>query len=72
MPLGQETGEVLAGLLNLPKPSKIALYNKELLGALRRVCCTESMKNDVEKVVQQNKGIWNISAAIEGSWQRRC
>lgn len=48
--LGQETGEVLAGLLNLPKPSKFALYNKVLLRASNRVC-TESMKNAVEKIV---------------------
>lgn len=68
--LEQETGEVLAGLLNLPKQSKFALYNKVLLGAAKRVC-TESMKNVVETVVRQNEGSRDISAAFDGSWQRR-
>lgn len=68
--LGQETGEMLAGLMNFSKPSKFAFYNKVLLDSTKRVC-VESMKNFVEKAVRENDGSRDLAVALDGSWQRR-
>lgn len=68
--LGEETGEMLAGLMNFSKPSKFAFYNKVLLDSTKRVC-VESMKNSVENAVRENDGSRDLAAAHDGSWQRR-
>lgn len=68
--VGQETGEMFAGVMNLPKPSKFAKYNKLLLPLSKQVCL-DTMKEAAEKAVIQNDGDRNIACAFDGSWQRR-
>lgn len=68
--IGQETGETFASVMNLPKPSKFAKYNQMLLTVAQMVC-VQSMKEAVEKAVQQNDGDRDITCAFDGSWQRR-
>lgn len=68
--IGQATGELFAGVMNLPKPSKFAKYNKMLL-PITKMVCVEAMKEAVEKAVRQNDGDRDIACAFDGSWQRR-
>jgi hypothetical protein len=68
--IGQETGELFAGVMNLPKPSKFAKYNKILL-PIAKMVCVEAMKEAVEETVRQNDGNRDITCAFDGTWQRR-
>lgn len=68
--VGQETGEMFAGVMNLPRPSKFSKYNSMLM-PLAQMVCVESMKQAVENTVQQNDGSRDIACAFDGSWQRR-
>lgn len=68
--VGQETGEMFAGVMNLPRPSKFAKYNKMLL-PLTKMVCVESFKEAVERAVVQNDNTRDIACAFDGTWQRR-
>ncbi|KAG8321427.1 hypothetical protein J6590_046603 [Homalodisca vitripennis] len=62
----QETGQVFAAVMNLPRPSKFAKYNKILLSFTQMVCL-ESMKEAAETAVNKNDGDRDLECAFDGS-----
>jgi hypothetical protein len=68
---GQTAGNTLCAIMNLPPPvTKFNLYNKFLAEAAE-IVSVESMKAAVKEAIEENEGETNISAAFDGSWQRR-
>ncbi|GFT35810.1 uncharacterized protein NPIL_422681 [Nephila pilipes] len=68
---GNSTAKTFCAVMNLPPPpSKFKRYNDILLRSLIKVS-SESMRNAVEDTVKNNNSNRDITAAFDGSWQKR-
>ncbi|GFT05053.1 uncharacterized protein NPIL_265111 [Nephila pilipes] len=68
---GNSAAKTFCAVMNLPPPpAKFELYNDILLRSLIKVS-RESMRNAVEDTVKNNNSNRDITAAFDGSWQKR-
>ncbi|GFS73953.1 uncharacterized protein NPIL_167381 [Nephila pilipes] len=68
---GNSAAKTFCAIMNLPPPSaKFERYNDILLRSLIKVS-NESMRNAVEDTVKKNNSNRDITAAFDGSWQKR-
>lgn len=67
---GESSAKTLCGVMNLPNPPLFRYYNKYLRDVAKEVCL-DSMKEAVEEAVEENDGNRDITAAFDGTWQRR-
>ncbi|GFS80951.1 uncharacterized protein NPIL_62581 [Nephila pilipes] len=68
---GNSAAKTFCAVMNLPPPpAKFERYNDILLHSLIKVS-RESMRNAVEDTVKNNNSNRDITAAFDGSWQKR-
>ncbi|GFT86935.1 uncharacterized protein NPIL_283961, partial [Nephila pilipes] len=68
---GNSAAKTFCAIINLPPPpAKFERYNDILLRSLIKVS-NESMRNAVEDTVKKNNSNRDITAAFDGSWQKR-
>ena len=68
---GETAGRVFCGIMNLPNPpSKFGNYNR-CLGSKVEDVAIASMKGAVEEAVNENDGNRDLTAAFDGTWQKR-
>ncbi|GFY21375.1 uncharacterized protein TNCV_3994191 [Trichonephila clavipes] len=68
---GSSAAKTFCAVMNLPPPpAKFQFYNGILLESLLKVS-DASMKKAVEETVEMNNSNINITAAFDGSWQKR-
>ncbi|GFW54132.1 uncharacterized protein TNCV_4372061 [Trichonephila clavipes] len=68
---GSSAAKTFCAVMNLPPPpAKFHRYNGILLESLSKVS-DASMKKTVEETVEMNNSNRDITAAFDGSWQKR-
>ncbi|GFX27789.1 uncharacterized protein TNCV_2614491 [Trichonephila clavipes] len=68
---GSSAAKTFCAVMNLPQPpAKFLRYNGTLLESFSKVS-DASMKKAVEETVQMNNSNRDITAAFDGSWQKR-
>ncbi|GFT60636.1 uncharacterized protein TNCV_1789251 [Trichonephila clavipes] len=68
---GSSAAKTICAAMNLPPPpAKFQRYNGILLESLSKVS-DASMKKAVEETVEMNNNNRDITAAFDGSWQKR-
>ncbi|GFU26257.1 uncharacterized protein NPIL_322261 [Nephila pilipes] len=69
---GNSAAKTFYAIMNLPSPpAKFERYNDVLLRSLKKVS-NESMRNAVEETAKNKNSNRDITAAFDGSWQKRC
>lgn len=67
---GEESAKKFCAVLSLPSPPSFKYYNTVLCNAAKEVCI-ESMRDAVDEAVIDNDGVRDITAILDGTWQRR-
>lgn len=68
---GKTGGETLCGILNLPPPPTRSTRYNIIIGSAIENVALHNMKVAVEEAVAENDNVRGISAAFDGTWQKR-